>query len=45
MDGCGDLRVPFVSDPDKGFVGVSGELPKAMEIAALLGLTGGYGNV
>ena len=45
VGGCGDLRVPFVSDPDEGFVGVSGELPKPMEIAALLGLTGGYGNV
>ena len=45
VDGCGDLRVPFLSDPSEGFLGVSGELPKAMEIAALLGLTGGYGNV
>jgi len=45
VGGCGDLRVPFLSDPSEGFVGVSGKLPKAMEIAALLGLTGGYGNV
>ena len=44
-DGCGDLRPHPRSQVRREPQGVSSKLPGAMEMAALLGLTGGHGNV
>ncbi len=45
VDGCGDLRPPPRSGSRREPQGVVSKLPGALEMAALLGLTEGYGNV